>query len=379
MSQRKRIPCAIMRGGTSRGPFFLESDLPPAGADRDNFFLRVMGSPDIKQINGLGGGSSVTSKIAILAPSTRPNIDVDYTFAQVSVDKPLVSYLGNCGNMSAAVGPFAIERGLVKAQSPFTTVRIFNTNTSKIIEARIPVKEGQVNYQGNYSIPGVPGTAAPIRLRFVKPAGTLGRGILPTGNPVDMLEFTDRMPVRVSIVDAANPLVFVRAEEIGMTGLELPREIDENPALCRLLEEIRGMAAVKLGLLDDYRQSAWVTPGVPKMTIVAPPMDYNTVDGKRVTAEETDLSGRMMSMQFAHPTYAMTGAMCTAAAAVISGSVVAEVISRNAQYDRLRIGHPAGILETGIEFHQGTLEPVVDAAYGYRTANLLMDGFVIMQ
>lgn len=379
MPQRRQVPCAIMRGGTSRGLFFLKEDIPPAGERRDAFLLRVMGSPDKKQIDGLGGAASVTSKVAIVSPSARADADVDYTFAQVSIDKPLVSYLGNCGNISSAVGPFAIERGLVRAKEPFTTVRIFNTNTGKVIESRVAVEKGQVKYRGDYAIPGVPGTAEPIRLRFVDPAGTLEKGLLPTGNVVDVLTVPGRGEVEVSIVDAANPLVFVRAEEIGMTGKELPTQIDGNAPLRRLLEEIRGAAAVRLGLLEKIEESAWLTPGIPKMTVVAPPEEYETADGRTVKADEVDLVGRMMSMQFAHPTYAMTGAMCTAAAAAIPDSVVAQVLSPAVRYDRIRIGHPAGVLEAGIEYRQDPAGTVVEAAYGYRTANFLMDGFVIMQ
>ena len=192
--KKQQNPCVIMRGGTSKGVYILEKDMPAEREKWDSLLLRIMGSPDKKQIDGLGGSQSVTSKVAIVGPSSRPDADVDYTFAQVSVDKPIVSYKGNCGNISSGVGPFAIETGLVEAREGQTTVRIYNTNTDKIIAADIRTENGRVVYEGDFAIAGVPGTASPIRLKFVDPAGTLGKGLLPTGSPVDVLEVPDLMP-----------------------------------------------------------------------------------------------------------------------------------------------------------------------------------------
>lgn len=315
-----QLPVTIIRGGTSKGVYILESDLPQNHDEWDPLLLRLMGSPDKKQIDGLGGAQSVTSKVAIIKKSDRPDADVDYTFAQVSVDKPLVSYKGNCGNISSGVGPFAIEKGLVKAEDGITSVRIFNTNTSKLIVADVHTPGGQVAYEGDFAIAGVPGTASPVKLKFVEPAGTLGHGLLPTGNATDTLEVPELGPVQVSIVDAANPLVFVKAADLGLRGDELPSELDSDSRKLGLLETVRGLAAVKLGLIQDYTRSAWDTPGIPKMTFVAPANDYITPDGKNIEKEGVDLLSRMMSMQKTHPSYAMTGAMCTAAAAVIPGS-----------------------------------------------------------
>ena len=222
MNQKKHIPCLYMRGGTSKGPFFLENDLPADPRQRDALLLKVMGSPDNKQINGLGGASSVTSKVAIIGVSRRPDADVDYTFAQVSVDKPIVSYKGNCGNISSAVGPFAIERGLVKVTEPVTAVRIHNTNTGKIIVADVPVENGCVQYEGTFRIAGVAGSGSPIKLRFLDPAGTISDKLLPTGNAVDVLDVPGVGQVEASFVDAANPLVFVIAAVLGLRGNVLP-------------------------------------------------------------------------------------------------------------------------------------------------------------
>ncbi len=375
MPIRKKVPCCLMRGGTSKGVYFLESDIPREGTERDQFLLRIMGSPDLRQIDGLGGAASVTSKVAIIRPSVRSDADVDYTFAQISVDKPLVSYKGNCGNISSGVGAFAIERGLVKAVAPLTEVRIFNTNTEKILVEEVQVCDGQVQYEGDCRIAGVPGSAAPVKMKFLKPAGTLGKGLLPTGAPAEILEIPDYGPIEVSIVDAANPLVFVRAGDLGLSGTELPSELDSNLQLLDLLERIRGMAACQLDLISDYRQSAWLTPGVPKMTLVAGAAGWVMPDGSCVEQDEVDLIGRMMSMQKTHPTYALTGAMCTAAAAAVPGSIVSRLLSPTGNLHALRIGHPCGVLTVGVEYEPGDKALEIQYTLAYRTANLLMDGF----
>ena len=370
----QKLPVTILRGGTSKGVYILQSDLPEDKAAWEPLLLRLMGSPDRKQIDGLGGSQSVTSKVAIIQKSARPDADVDYTFAQVSVDKPLVSYKGNCGNISSGVGPFAIEKGLVEAKDGETPVRIYNTNTDKIIEAVVKTPGCEVAYQGDFYIAGVPGTASPVKLKFVDPAGTLGHGLLPTGNAVDVLDVPDYGPVEVSIVDAANPLVFARAKDLGLTGKELPDELNANAEKLDLLEKVRGLAAVKLGLIEDYTRSAWDTPGIPKMTFVAEADDYVNGDGKEIKKERIDLLSRMMSMQKTHPSYAMTGAMCTAAASVVPGSIVNQVLPRDVDTQFIRIGHPGGILECGVDYTENGLCPEIQDTFGFRTANLLMEG-----
>ena len=373
------LPVTIMRGGTSKGIYILEKDLPADQETWEPLLLRMMGSPDKKQIDGLGGSQSVTSKVAIVKKSERDDADVDYTFAQVSVDKPLVSYKGNCGNISSGVGPFAIEKGLVNAEEGTTTVRIYNTNTDKVIAADVTTSNGHVVYDGDFQIAGVPGTASPIRLKFLDPAGTLGKGLLPTGNATDTLEIPGFGLVEVSIVDAANPLIFVNAEALGLTGRELPDELNADEKKLELLETVRGMAAQKLGLTDDYKKSTWETPGIPKMTFVAKAEDYVTSDGKEVKKEDIDLLSRMMSMQKTHPSYAMTGAMCTAAAAVIPGSVVQQVLNPAADTQFIRIGHPGGVLECGVDYEMKENQPVIEDTFGFRTANLLLKGTAVIR
>lgn len=380
MSEKvRKLPVTIMRGGTSKGVYILESDLPADKNEWEGILLRMMGSPDQKQIDGLGGSKSVTSKVAIIKKSDRPDADVDYTFAQVSVDKPIVSYKGNCGNISSGVGPFAIEQGLVKAEEGETAVRIYNTNTDKIIVADVKTHDGEVQYTGDFRIAGVPGTAAPVRLKFVHPAGTLGKGLLPTGNAVDVLDVPGLGPVEVSIVDAANPLVFVKASALGLSGKELPDELDADKEKLDLLETVRGLAAVRLGLIDDYTRSAWETPGIPKMTFVAEADSYTASDGRSYEKKDIDLLSRMMSMQKTHPSYAMTGAMCTAAAAVIPGSVVNQVLSPDTDTQYIRIGHPGGVLECGVDYRENGQVPEIDDTFGFRTANLLMTGTAMIR
>lgn len=374
MEKVYKLPVTLLRGGTSKGVYLLEKDLPANRKEWDGLLLRLMGSPDKKQIDGLGGSQSVTSKVAILRKSDRPDADVDYTFAQVSVDKAVVSYGGNCGNISSGVGPFAIEKKLVPALEGSTLVRIYNTNTGKVIQEEVPTANGQVLYDGDFGIAGVPGTAAPLKLKFVDPAGTLGKGLLPTGNAVDLLEVPGHGSTEVSLVDAANPLVFVKASDLGLTGTELPEAINGDPELLRLLETIRGLAAMKLGLCSTPEEAAWVTPGLPKMTLVAPPADYTTSSGEAVKGNQVDLVARMMSMQKPHPSYAMTGAMCTAAAAAVSGTLVQQVLRPGCNLQNIRIGHPGGILPCGVDPEGEGPVPSIRDTFGYRTANLLLEG-----
>ncbi len=369
-----KLPVMLMRGGTSKGAYILEDDLPKEREEWEPILLKLMGSPDKKQIDGLGGSQSFTSKVAIVKKSSRADADVDYTFAQVSVDKPLVSYKGNCGNISSGVGPFAIERGLIEAKEGTTSVRIFNTNTEKVIIADVKTKDGCVEYDGDFAIAGVPGTASPVRLKFVEPSGTLGKGLLPTGNAVDVLNVPGFGDVEVSIIDAANPLVFVKAKDLGLTGRELPDELNASQEKLDLLETVRGLAAVKLGLIEDYTRSAWDTPGIPKMTFVSEAETYVTADGKEIPKESIDLLSRMMSMQKTHPSYAMTGAMCTAAAAVVPGSVVNQILRDDVDTQYIRIGHPGGILECGVDYQESSAVPYIEDTFGFRTANLLMEG-----
>jgi methylitaconate Delta-isomerase len=376
------IRCALLRGGTSRAVFFLENDLPSERAAIEPILLDVLGSPDVRQINGLGGSTSQTSKAALIGPPSRLDADLDYTFAQVSVSEPLVDWGGNCGNISSAVGPFAIDQGLVRAVAPLTTVRIHNTNTGKLIVASVPVDSGRAVSEGDYAIPGVPGRGARIDLDFRDPAGSISGHLLPTGRPLDTVELADGRRFEVSVVDAANPVVFARAADLGLEGTELPHEIEQATDATAVLEEIRGIVAELLGLVTDRRDATRGSPGLPKVGFVAPPLTYVTTGGSTVDAAEADLSGRLMSMQTAHRSYMVTGAIATAAAACVPGTVVYEAArpdSARPHPATLRIAHPYGVMDVVSSAESAgpaTREPLIHGVTVGRTARHILDGQV---
>ena len=371
--------CSIYRGGTSRGIFFLENDLPAERAEIEPILLDVFGSPDIRQIDGLGGATSQTSKAAIIGPPSRDDADVDYTFAQVSVTEALVDWGGNCGNISSAVGPFAIDQGLVKATGPETVVRIHNTNTSKVIVARVPTVGGRARIEGDYAIPGVPGTAARILLEFADPAGSVTGKLLPTGRACDELTLADGRVITVSVVDAANPTVFLRAADLGLTGTELPPTLDAAADATAVLEEARSIVAEMLGLVPDRRDATKVTPGLPKVGYVTAPVSYAASGDGRVEADEIDLVGRLMSMQTAHKSYMTTGAIATAAAAFVPGTVVAEAVrpkSERPEPETIRIGHPYGVMHAVVRADDLDDPATIRAIAVGRTARHILDGQV---
>lgn len=362
----RKVQGIIMRGGTSKALFFHQQDMPVEKEKWEPFLLDVMGSPDNKQIDGLGGGNSLTSKAAIIQKSTREDADVDYTFAQVSLTNTLVDFKGNCGNISSAVGPFAIDQKLVPITEPITKVRIYNTNTKKIIVSEVEVENGVVKVEGNCTIPGVPSSGSPIYLSFFHPEGSVTEKLVPTGNAVDLIQ-TSFGEVEISIIDAANPLVFVNAYSIGLTGKELPD--DYTYEQLNLLEEIRSIAAELCGFCSKEKATE-ISPAIPKMTIIAEPDNYIDRTGVNRKKEEMDLLIRMMSMQKPHQSLAITGAICTAAALAVEGSVVNKVLSKGKK--SIRLAHPAGIMETYIETKDEKLEFVKVV----RTARKIMEGTV---
>lgn len=379
MSETRPIECSVLRGGTSRGVFFRDTALPNDRETIERVLLDVFGSPDIRQINGLGGATSQTSKAAIIGAASRPDADVDYTFAQVSVTHPVVDWGGNCGNLSAAVGPYAIDHGLVTATGATATVRIHNTNTGAIILARFPVRDGRAVVAGDYAIPGVPGTGARIRLEFTDPAGSVTGRLLPTGNPLDEIVLADGRRLAVSVVDAGNPVVFLRAKDLGMSGTELPKEIESRTEVTDTLEEARGIVAEWLSLVPDRSQATSRSPGIPKVGFIAPPQSYVTSADSHLDSGGLDLIGRLMSMQTAHRSYMGTGAVCTAAAAAVPGTVVHEAARPAA--DRpdppaLRIGHPYGVMEVSVRTRETAAGVEVLGVTVGRTARHILDGVV---
>jgi 2-methylaconitate cis-trans-isomerase PrpF len=379
LSDSVPVRCSILRGGTSKAVFFLANDLPPDRPSIEPVLKSVFGSPDIRQIDGLGGATSQTSKAAIIGPPSRPDADVDYTFAQVSVGEDVVDWGGNCGHISAAVGPFAIDQGFVRATEPITTVRVHNTNTNKIILEHVPVCGGRAASEGEYSIPGVPGTSARILLEFSDPSGSVTGKLLPTGRPRDQVTLDDGRTFDVSVVDAGNPVVFVAAEALGFSGTELPLEVEANVGATDTLEAIRSVVACWMGLVTDPHDATRVTPGLPKVGYVARPMAYTTTAGVEIPEGSIDLTGRLMSMQTAHRSYMATGAIATGAAAFVEGTIVNELvrpIGDRPIADSIRIGHPSGVM-AGVLIGAGVAAaPVVRGIAVGRTARHILDGQV---
>jgi 2-methylaconitate cis-trans-isomerase PrpF len=362
MTQR-RIPAIYMRGGTSRCLVFHAKDLPPAGLARDQILLAALGSPDPygRQLDGLGGGISSLSKACIIGPPSHAGAQVDYTFAQVEVAKPVVDYTGNCGNCSSAVGPFAIDERLVPFTEGETHVRIHNTNTKKLIVARVPVTGGEAAVEGDFELPGVAGRGARIALDFIDPGGAGTGRLLPTGRARDTID-----GVAASLVDATNPVVFVRARDLGLAGTETPEAMDAERELAAHLERIRVTAAQMMGIPGSAAN--------PKVAVVAPPAAFAALDGARHSADQVDLLARVISMGHCHRAFALTSAMCLAVAARIDGTVVSEcAASRGGD---VRLGHPSGVLPIAASVGTRDGQPHAECVTVYRTARRLMEGLV---
>jgi hypothetical protein len=347
---------------------------------RDRVILAAYGSPDPyrRQIDGVGGAVSVTSKTAVVGPSSSPGYDVTYRFGQVSIDRAIVDVRGNCGNMSAAVGPFAVDEGLVAAVEPVPRVRIHQQNTDKLIVAEVPVKNGRFDETGDYAIDGVPGTGSRILLRFVDPAGAVTGKLFPTGSRVDRFDLPGVGAVEVTCIDAANPFVFVRAASIGLSGTEI-EEIERRADIKAALEAIRCRAAVRLGITASEEEATRRSQAVPKVALVAAPAPYPATGGRMVEARELDLLARMMSMGTLHRSYAVSGAVATAGAAMIPGTVVHDLLPAGAcGRELLRIGHPGGVIDVGAVVEIDAGEAAYREAVLGRTARRLMEGRVLV-
>ncbi|WP_029059301.1 2-methylaconitate cis-trans isomerase PrpF family protein [Stappia stellulata] len=377
MSQ-DRIPAAFIRGGTSKAVVLKRADLPEDKAAWAPLFAALMGSPDPyqRQLNGMGGGLSSLSKVCIVAPPTRADADVDYTFAQVGVTTDQVDFSGNCGNMSSAIGPFAYDEGLVAGPRDGTAeVRIHNTNSGKIIVARFPVRDGRALVAGDLSIPGVPGTGAPVSLDFLDPADTFGRGLLPQGLALHRLSLADGYEVRVTMIDAAVPSVFVDAGDVGgNTGAD-PAAIDADVALMSRLEDLRREASVRMGLTGDLDAAAR-RMATPKVAMVGPAGSYRDLSGTEHPAGTHDLQIRMISAGQAHRAVPVTGALALACAAAVEGSAVAACLPEGADVLNLRIATPSGILSVGAMRNPDNSG--IRSARILRTQRRLMDGHVYL-
>lgn len=347
-----RIPCVLMRGGTSKGPYFLASHLPSAADQRDAVLLAVMGAGHELEIDGIGGGHPVTSKVAIVGPSRVAGADVDYLFAQVKVKERVVDTSPNCGNMLAGVGPFAIEAGLVPVRDDVTPVRIYNVNTRKLVEARVSTPGGRVSYEGDTAIDGVPGTAAALHLAFLDAAGSKTGKLLPTGAPRDVVD-----GVEVSCVDAAMPVVLVRAADLGKTGLEAPAALTNDVAFMRRLEAIRIEAGKRMGIANAAELV------IPKPTLIAP------------AAHGGAMTTRYFMPHQCHASLAITGAVAIATAAVTPGTLAAQMAGGVELPAEVTLEHPAGRLAVRLERQPDRAEPV---AWVVRTARRLFEGSVLV-
>ena len=383
-----RIPATYMRGGTSKGVFFCLEDLPAKaqvhGPARDALLLRVIGSPDPygKQIDGMGGAASSTSKAVIIAKSSHPDHDVDYTFGQVSIDRAFVDWSGNCGNLSAAVGPFAISNGLVDASrvpnNGVATIRIWQTNINKTIVAHVPITDGTVQETGDFELDGVTFPAAEVQLEFLDPAdegeGNAGGSMFPTGSLVDELDVPGVGKLQATMINAGIPTIFVNAEAIGYTGSELQEAINGDPAALLKFEKIRAHGAVRMGLIKHVDE-ATKRQHTPKVAFVAKPVDYVSSSGKKVTAGEIDLNVRALSMGKLHHAMMGTAAVAIGTAAAIPGTLVS-LAAGGRERTAVRFGHPSGTLRVGAEARKIDGQWAVTKAIMSRSARVLMEGWV---
>ncbi len=382
-----RIPATYMRGGTSKGVFFRLQDLPEVaqqpGPARDALLLRVIGSPDpyAKQIDGMGGATSSTSKTVILAKSSKQDHDVDYLFGQVAIDKAFVDWSGNCGNLSAAVGAFAISSGLVDAAkvnaNGITTVRIWQANIGKTIIAHVPMQGGQVQESGDFELDGVTFPAAEVQLEFLDPAADddgSGGSMFPTGNVVDTLEVPGIGTFAATMINAGIPTIFVNAADIGYTGTELQDAINGDAKALAMFETIRAYGAVKMGLISDIAEAS-TRQHTPKIAFVAKPLDYQASSGKSVAATDIDLLVRALSMGKLHHAMMGTAAVAIGTAAAIPGTLV-NLAAGGVARDAVRFGHPSGTLRVGAKAEQIDGDWIVTKAIMSRSARVLMDGNV---
>jgi 2-methylaconitate isomerase len=377
-----KIPAVYMRGGTSKGVFFKTMDLPPPGAGRDRLLLRVMGSPDpyAKQMDGMGGASSSTSKAVLLSRSSRPDCDVDYLFGQVSVDQPVVDWSGTCGNLAAAVGPFAIEEGLVGAPKDGTAVvRIWQVGLRRKIVVHVPMADGVVIEDGTFELDGVAFPAARLQVDFVDPSGSAeaggSRGLFPTGKVVERLQVPGHGEYEVTMIDAGMAAIFVRAEALGLTGAELQPEVNSRPDFLARCEAIRAQGAVAMGVAPTIEAASAKFPHAPKLAFVAQPRAYKASSGKIVGEKDIDLLVRIISMGTLHHAMTGTGGVAIAAASCVPGTLVHD-IAGDLKGRAVRVGHPSGTLEAAAEARQDKGVWLIAQVSMYRSARRIMEGSV---
>jgi 2-methylaconitate cis-trans-isomerase PrpF len=367
-----KVPCTIMRGGTSKGIILRAETLPADPAVRDDIILKIFGSPDRRQINGIAGADPLTSKLALIAPPSRPDADIDYTFADVLIDQPVVDYSGYCGNVTSAVAAYAVEEKFVSPVEPVTVVRIHNTNTRRIIKAQVTVKNGRVVEEGDAVIAGVPGSAAPIHLDFADTAGSISGKLMPAGVTI---ELKSGKPIRATILDVGNPMVFVHAGDFGVSTDASVDSLNARSDLLDAFEDIRLQGARYLGLVKDGRA---VSASIPSVALVAAPAGYTAYSsGQSIAAESMDFWAREIFIGSIHKAFGVSETVCTAVAALIPGSIVNEVTRPGAaERGRVRLGHPSGVIEAQVAVDLTADGPVLRKVSVLRTARRIMDGHV---
>lgn len=376
MTDAKKIPAVLMRGGTSKGLVINRMDLPASETERDDVIVQVFGSSHESQIDGVGGGTAVTSKLAIVDASNEKGIDINYTFGQVSLSENEIDYQPTCGNISAAVGLYAVEEHMVHIEDELTTVVVYNTNTKKIIEIEVPTKDGRPVYEGDYEIAGVSGSYPRINVNFLDSGGAITGKLLPTGNAKDEITLENNQKVNVSIVDSANTLVFVDSKEIGIKGDEIGDEFNQTETL-NLLEEIRVKAGKMINLIDEDENVSPLTHALPKLSVVSTPASYTSSKNEVISQDDIDLLGRYVAMGKLHPAYAVSGGIAAATASQIEGTVISDIF-HSSPGETIRIGHPSGIIEAEaiVENRNGQFS-VERAAIG-RSARRIMEGSVLI-
>ena len=377
-----RIPAVYMRGGTSKGVFFLAEDLPSDRAVRDRMLLRVIGSPDPygKQIDGMGGATSSTSKVVIVSESSRSDCDVEYLFGQVAIETPFIDWSGNCGNLTAAVGPFAISAGLVTAPKDGTaTVRLWQANIGKRIIAHVPMRSGEVAESGGFELDGVAFPGAEVKLEFIDPAGeddpASGGATFPTAREIDLLEVPGLGAIEATLINAGNPTIFVDAASLRLSGTELQHDVNDRPELLELAEAVRSRGAVAMGLAATAGEATAKRPHTPKLAFVAKSAAYTASDGKRIDPASIDLLARIFSMGKLHHAMTGTGAVALAAAAAIPGTIVHRIAPLSAD-GVVRFGHPSGTLSLGAEAVCREGQWMIKRVIVSRSARRLMEGWV---
>ncbi len=381
MRDQEIFRCTIMRGGTSKAVFLKKNELPADPALRDRIILAIFGSPDVRQIDGLGGSDITTSKVAVVGPPTRDDADIDYNFGQVQLNSAEIIWNANCGNISSAVGPYAVDEGMVRVSEPVTTVRIHNVNTGKILVEEVPVRDGYAEVEGDFRIDGVPGTGAMLKLNFAGTAGASTGRLLPTGNPVDLLTVEGLGEIPVSIVDLANTVAFVDAASVGATGIETPPQIRADKALCDRLEAVRQAAALACGFIRPGERALRASPIRPIIAFVSPARDYTDYGtGAAIRGAEMDFAARNLFNQLPTDTFPTTATFCITTAARIRGTLVNRLCGPDTREPGfVRFGHARGINRVEVEVENTPQGPVVKKAIFPRTARRIMDGYVYVR